>query len=247
MIAIKWTGSGQHFGFLNQPNAGFANYQVLVESVAPVIAAARGDDTMDAVVDEFLETAQKVFTTALDTALRSKMGLPATADAGDELFDTVKDLMRESRTDWTIFWRQLTYVMKEFPDLNSEDYGDMMAVLEVDSSSPSSPFYEELTSELRRQWIAWIKDWRETLKSLDGASGEQIYELMRTSNPKYVLREWMLVDAYSTATDEDYTILKELYKLIQDPYAEGTKEEIAAYYRRAPDSAVGVGGTAFMS
>eukprot|EP00934_Nitzschia_sp_Nitz4_P005818 Nitzschia sp. Nitz4//NODE_657_length_7541_cov_75.275047//6296//7540//NITZ4_additional_000097-RA//1//CDS//3329532025//5808//frame0 len=31
-LFAKWTGSGDHFGFLNQPAAGFANYQVLVES-----------------------------------------------------------------------------------------------------------------------------------------------------------------------------------------------------------------------
>lgn len=189
---------------------------------------------------------QGVFTDALDTALRSKMGLPATADAGDELFDTAKTLMKESRADWTLFWRQLTYAMKEFPSLDSEEYDEMMTALEGDQTSPSSPFYEELAPEVRRQWIAWIKDWRETLKSV-GESNEEIYERMRTSNPKFILREWMLVDAYSTAGDEEYTILEELYKLIQDPYGEGTKEEIQAYYRRAPESAIGAGGTAFMS
>jgi uncharacterized protein YdiU (UPF0061 family) len=164
-LFAKWTGSGQHFGFLNQPSAGFVNYQVLVESLAPVIAAARGDDSTDKVADEVVKQAQKVFNDALDTAIRSKMGLPSDADAADDLWDALKDkLLPDSRADWTIFWRQLSYVMRDFPDLQSEDYDDMMGTLEGDLSGPSGTFYEEMTPELRQQWIAWIKDWRDVVK-----------------------------------------------------------------------------------
>jgi uncharacterized protein YdiU (UPF0061 family) len=28
-LFAKWTGSGEHFAFANQPQAGFANWQVL--------------------------------------------------------------------------------------------------------------------------------------------------------------------------------------------------------------------------
>lgn len=245
-LFAKWTGSGQHFGFLNQPTAGFVNYQVLVESVAPVIAAARGDDTTDKVADEMVGKAQKVFNDALDKAIRSKMGLPADADAADDLWDTLKTLLQKSRADWTIFWRQLTYVMREYPDLESQEYDDMMKTLEGDVAGPSGTFYEPLTTEVRRQWIAWIKDWRQVVKATEYDTNK-VYDLMRTSNPKYVLREWMLVDAYSAADNEDYSILNELYKLIQTPYDEGTSEQIASYYQRAPASATARGGTAFMS
>lgn len=246
-LFAKWTGSGQHFGFLNQPSAGFANYQVLVESVAPVIAAARGDDSTDKVADEVIQKAHTVFNDALDAAIRSKLGLPPDADAADDLWDALKNkLLQESRADWTIFWRQLSYVMRDFPDMESEDYDEMMKTLEGDLSGPSGTFYEEMTPALRRQWIAWIKDWRDVVKACQHDSDE-VFELMRTSNPKYVLREWMLVDAYSTAADEDYTILNELYELIQTPYDEGTPKQNEEYYRRAPESAAARGGTAFMS
>ena len=245
-LFAKWTGSGQHFGFLNQPSAGFVNYQILVESVAPVIAVARGDDTTDKVADEAVQQAQKVFNDALDKAIRSKMGLPADADAADDLWDSLKRLLQESRADWTIFWRQLTYVMRDFPELDSEDYDEMMETLEGDATRSSGAFYEALAPELRRQWIAWIKDWRDLLRE-SGGDGQGIFELMRTSNPKYVLREWMLVDAYSSAADDDYSILNELYELIQKPYDEGTEKQVTEYYRQAPASAAARGGTAFMS
>lgn len=247
-LFAKWTGSGQHFGFLNQATAGFVNFQVLAESVAPVIAAARGEDTIDKVTDDALEKAQHVFNDALDAAVRSKLGLPADADAAEDLWEKLKELMGNARVDWTIFWRQLTYVMRDYPDLESEDYEEMMTLLEKSSSldSESGAFYESLSPEARRQWIVWIKDWREIVKAAS-VDSTKVFETMRTSNPKYVLREWMLVDAYSTAADEDYEILKELYELVKHPYDEGTSDQAKNYYKRAPASASERGGTAFMS
>lgn len=243
----KWTGSGQHFGFLNQPTAGFVNYQVLVESLSPIIAAARGDETTEKVIVEKVEMAQTIFSDALDTAIRSKLGLPSDADAGDDLWESLKDLMTKARVDWTIFWRQLTYVMRDFPDLESEDYGDMMSLLEGNTSKPDDgAFYEALTPEARRQWIEWIKEWRDVVK-LTKLDSEVVQEKMRMSNPKFVLREWMLVEAYSAAADEDCDILNQLYDLIQRPYEEGTPEQVMRYYKRAPASATARGGTAFMS
>jgi uncharacterized protein YdiU (UPF0061 family) len=245
-LFAKWTGSGQHFGFLNQPTAGFVNYQVLVESLVPVIAAARGEENPETLVEEFMEQAQAVFSGEVDKIVRAKLGVPADADAADDLWESLKGLLKKSRTDYTLFFRQLTYVMKEHPDLNSEDFEGIMKVLEGDVESPQCPFYEPMAPELRREWIAWIKDWRDVVK-FSGVSGEEVYESMRMANPKYVLREWMLVDAYTSAQDEDYTLLNELHDLIQRPYDEGSAQEIESYYRRAPVSASTRGGTAFMS
>jgi uncharacterized protein YdiU (UPF0061 family) len=243
-LFAKWTGSGQHFGFMNQPSAGFVNYQVLVESVAPVICAAKGIEDPETIVNKFLEKGQTIFTEKLDEVINQKLGLPKDADAGEDLWDSCKELLRKSRTDWTLFWRQLTYVMREHPDLEAAFYEEMMTVLE--GAGDSSPFYEPLTPEVRREWIAWIKDWREILKASE-LKGEDVFESMRVTNPKYVLREWMLVDAYTSAADDDYTILNELFELIQRPYKEGSAQEVESYYRRAHESAAARGGTAFMS
>jgi uncharacterized protein YdiU (UPF0061 family) len=75
-----------------------------------------------------------------------------------------------------------------------------------------------------------------------------VYERMRNANPKYIIREWMLVRAYRDATDRsDYSELHNLMELIQNPYDEGTATHIERYYRRAPEEALTTGGTAFMS
>lgn len=217
-LYAKWTGSGEHFGFMNQPNAGYANYHVLVSSVVPVIAAAKGEEDPDKVGQPFMERAQKIFAQKVDETFRLKLGFKKDADVADEVYRSLEPLLRSSRVDWTLFWRQLTYVAEDFPDLQSTDYEGMMSKLEdneLDDDSLSNPFYEALKPELRRQWVAWIEHWREALRAAnsgDVTSNDEIHRRMRSTNPKYVLREWMLVDAYSAAGAGDETILHELYK-----------------------------------
>ena len=248
-VFAKWTGSGEHFGFLNQPNAGYVNYYVLVSSVVPVIAAAKGFEDPDAVGEPFMERAREIFQQKTDETFRAKLGFDKDADVADDLWLSLEPLMRKSRTDWTVFWRQLTYVTRDFPDLQSADYEDMMNALKdrkLDEDSESSPFYEKLSPAVRREWISWIEQWRGALQTANSDCND-VYEIMRKTNPKFVLREWMLVDAYNAASVNDESALQEMYELIQKPYDEGSVEQSKLYFKRAPESALTAGGTAFMS
>lgn len=248
----KWTGSGQHFGFLNQPSAGFVNYQVLVESVVPVIAVARrAAGVTDAemtikLVEEFMMKAQVIFNQKTEETFNLKFGLPADADAGEDLWVSLQGLFENTRTDWTLLWRQMTYLMKEMGDLESTDYETMMKKLEGAEGYDKSPFYEPLTPQQRKDWTEWIKEWREILKATKRPS-EEVYDQMKITNPKFVLREWILVEAYSAAANGDYSLVKELHELCKHPYEEGTAEQTRLYYRRQPESSISKGGTAFMS
>merc|ERR1719384_1209462 len=97
---------------MNQPNAGLANFSVLVESLLPIIDAHGGDG--DGVRDDMLTKAQSVFTDAVEEVMRTKMGLDGGGDESakeaDELWGEIEPLLRLARGDWTVFWRQLTYV-----------------------------------------------------------------------------------------------------------------------------------------
>jgi uncharacterized protein YdiU (UPF0061 family) len=248
-LFAKWTGSGEHFGFMNQPNAAFANYNVLVESVVPAICAARQTENFDAVVQEYVEPAAAKFQAAVDAVFRIKLGFQADQDVADDLWSQLESMMRKTRTDWTLVFRQLTYVMREFPDLASTDYEAMMKLLEADDNvrAGSSPFYERMSDETRKEWLAWLEQWRTALNSDRDSGGQAVYERMRVTNPKYILREWMLVDAYSSAAKRDEAELFSLNDLLQRPYDEGSSFEEDKYYRRAPEAALKAGGTAFMS
>lgn len=253
---------------MNQPKAGYANFAVLVESLLPLIDANGGN--VDEIRDEMLVKAREIFSGAVDKVINSKMGVelgpPEMAKDMDTLWEEIEPLLRTARADWTLFWRQLTYVATEYsPTKNSFsdpdatlDYKRMMSILLGDEST--NPFYEALTDENRATLLAWLQKWhkalicshKHTLTLPDSDSIPPPEERMRQANPKFTLREWMLVDAYTKAdvgkfVPGDYSIVHELHNLSKDPCGEGSADFHNKYYRRAPDESLSAGGTAFMS
>ncbi|MGB0329561.1 MAG: hypothetical protein ACPGCU_02955, partial [Candidatus Poseidoniaceae archaeon] len=55
---------------------------------------------------------------------------------------------------------------------------------------------------------------------------------MRSSNPKYVLRNWMAQLAIDAAEREDYSVAQELYELLKKPYAEQPEHEEEWFQKR---------------
>lgn len=265
-LSAKWTGSGDHFGFMNQPNAGYANFMVLAESLLPIIDANGGD--VDEVREDISNRAQAVFSNAIDVAMRSKMGLVGgdakMKEEADELWGEIEPLLRIARGDWTMFWRQLTYVAAEYSPAKSDssvDYDAMMSMLLGEGNL--YPFYGALTDENQASLRTWIEKWHQALTECYNDESKQTTippeETMRLANPKYTLREWMLVEAYTKAdagkspgnpfpsASGDYSGVHELFALCKDPYGEGSSDNHKKYYRRAPDESLRAGGTAFMS
>ena len=55
---------------------------------------------------------------------------------------------------------------------------------------------------------------------------------MLSSNPKYVLRNWMAQLAIDAAEKEDYSVAEELYDLLKQPYAEQPEHEEEWFQKR---------------
>ena len=154
---------------MNQPNAGYANYAVLVESLLPIIDVNGGD--VDEIRDQMLKKAQSVFSDTVDRAMRSKMGLEGgpteMTEEADDLWGEIEPLLRMARGDWTIFWRQLTYVAAQYSlakdgDYDDpSDYDDMVTMLLGEGNT--NPFYDPLTDENRATLRAWIEKWHKAL------------------------------------------------------------------------------------
>ena len=66
------------------------------------------------------------------------------------------------------------------------------------------------------------------------------------ANPRFVPREWLLVEAYTAAEKGDYAPLHTLHRVLQNPYDE-QPEAPAHFYSRAPKDVDEKGGVGFMS
>ena len=83
---------------------------------------------------------------------------------------------------------------------------------------------------------------------------------MKKVSPKFVPREWMLVDAYNAANPAsssssssnsnnscDYSKVKELHELFKNPYDENTPEMTRKYYNKGDTNQFSKGGVQFMT
>jgi len=238
-----WSGGGDSYAFMNQISAAAGNFRSFVRSICPVLSPVQEKEAM-AVAAAFKGTAQKV----ANDMWRQKLGLPDT-DPGREaslsIWAKVENLMKRSNTDWTIFWRQLA----ELPPLfATTEVGELSKLAADDLLKPlQAAFYAPpLSASLKKEWAAVLRQCV-SAGATEGRSGAAIGAAMKKVNPKYVPREWMLVEAYTAAQKGDYALVHALHALFEHPYDEGTPAQAAKYYQKAPASAATTGGTGFMT
>jgi|EP00945_MAST-04E_sp_MAST-4E-sp1_P005150 uncharacterized protein YdiU (UPF0061 family) len=240
-----WTGGGEHFGFLNQPEAGAKNFSILVQAMAPLMCNSVGEKELEGIVAAHSSAARR----EVNDVWRRKLGLKEWTEQAEALRERLFELMEDSEADYTLLWRQLA----SYPTSG------------LTAESPCNLLLEPLLDPLvfyrngampgaeGDRWCAWLRDWLALVMATDGArSAEEASRMMNQASPKYVPREWMLVHAYLEAEKGNYGPVKELHVLFQDPYAEGPEPEGFAekYYRKAPletYEGVGLGGTAYMT
>ena len=236
----KWTGSGDHFAFMAQPKAGLTNFAVLAVSCAPLLAGGSDEAT------ELVREMEATFENELNDVFRAKLGFAPNEDSvrvARDLFRSengLEGLMYESQADWTVTWRRLAECAEVADE--SDDEALLAPLLET-------CFYgNSMNDERKASWCAFIRRWRDALKA-SGTSLADAAKRMRSENPKYVLREHLLVDAYTKASDGDFSLAEELFELTQHPYGgEGDDAKYdAKYFVKAPEEALTSGGVAFMS
>jgi len=230
-LFAKWVGSGQHYAFMNQPKATLANFETLAKAVGEVMGPGK-----DNKVREIVKKTSEEIDRAVANVWRSKLGFkaPGQQELAGKLFNKLQKIMRASKVDWTVFWRQLGVVAALPPSASAKE---LFAPLE-------RAFYDTPSAGATQQWHDWLLQWSQAMDAEGERGGAK--ERMDQANPKYVPREWMLVQAYEMAAKGDRSMISLLHTLFKTPYAEHMDYD-AQFYGTAPPTALLRGGTAFMS
>ena len=69
---------------------------------------------------------------------------------------------------------------------------------------------------------SWLKEYQERIVNTPLVDR---LDLMQQHNPKYILRETMLNVAISKANENDFSTIKKLLKIVQNPYDEHKEHE----------------------
>ena len=157
------------------------------------------------VLDFYFESYQKYS----NDMWSEKLGLDQFIIGDDELIIELVRILQIIETDMTIFFRLLSSIKK--PEI----------------SHLINAFYskEEIPEN---EWNIWLEKWWIRVK------GNPNREKMNSSNPKYVLRNWMAQLAIDAAEKEDFTVALELYLMLKEPYSEQPEYE-EKWFKKRPE------------
>ncbi|KAJ8603264.1 hypothetical protein CTAYLR_006941 [Chrysophaeum taylorii] len=223
----KWVGSGAHFAFAAQPRAAQVNFGTLVKALLPLfVDDNKGRDDLRALV----AGSDRVFREAVDSCYAAKLGFDLPSEATTRIWHRFEEILRDAALDYTIAFRELSA-------FDATRILDLARYRDDENDDEKESRLDTLA--------AWIKDWRAALADA-GVDEDRAVATMNSNNPKYVLREWMLVRAYEAAYRGDASVARDLHRLIKRPY-DDQPEFDEAYYRRADNADLSRPGTAFMT
>lgn len=219
-----WTGGGHHFAFLNQPVAAERNFHMFCVALRPLLATH--PHTLGQ-LDEIRSDFPKEMQAQMEKMWAAKLGLGAFNTA---LFSELVTLMEHTPVDYTMFFRELSTV----PD----DIGPLKKSFYKGSAYGADP------EGMDKRWSEWLTNWKSLTQP---SSREELSPQMKLVNPKYSLREWLVVPAYQQAAAGNYSLIRELQEVMTQPYAEQTKDVEGKYYRLKPSEFFELGGSSHLS
>ena len=201
------------YSYANQPRICQWNCFALAQSMLPLI----GDvDTTQAALADF----QTVFESRYSALMQAKLGLRPLA--GNEpgvdtaLIDGLFAIMQTNRVDFTLFFRRLSH-------------------WQLGDAAQDAPL-RDLFME-REAFDAWALQYRQRLQQEDSQDVER-HGRMQQVNPKYVLRNYLAQQAIEAAQNGDFSEVRQLLGILQQPFDEQPQHE--RYAELPPDWASGL-------
>lgn len=223
-----WTGGGQHFAFLNQPAAAEQNFKSFCSALRPLLGAH--EDEL-AQLEEIERGFPEVMQAEMQRMWSAKLGLEV---FDVDLFKELMMLMTQTPVDYTVFFRELSSIPDDIGPIKTSFYRSLNGAGGVDSQA------------LLKRWSDWLVTWKSHI-GIDGAGSgsrrrEELSRSMKLVNPKYTMREWLVVSAYKRAADGDYQPLRALQNVLTQPYAGQSNAIEAEYYQLKPSELFDLGG-----
>jgi uncharacterized protein YdiU (UPF0061 family) len=163
----------------------------------------------------------------------SKLGIFTSIETDSELITDLEENLQLSETDMTLFFRNLNRIKKEDTAENALE-------------KIKEAFYvpEEIANNVLDNWITWFSFYLKRLETEELSDEERVAK-MNTINPKYVLRNYMAQLSIDAADQGDFSLVSELYSLLQKPYDE--QPEMEKWFAKRPDWARSKVGCSMLS
>jgi len=227
----NWTpnttdSQNRRYRFGNQPQVAQWNLYQLANALYPLINEA---EPLEKILEIFIND----FKSDYKVMFLSKLGVFTSTETDDKLSTALETVLQLSETDMTIFFRNLSKIKKEDSVENA-----------IEKIQDAFYIREEISGDILESWKKWFSVYLERLNN-ETLSDEDRAQKMNTINPKYVLRNYMAQLAIDAADQEDYSLINELYLLLQKPYDE--QPELEKWFAKRPDWARSKVGCSMLS
>jgi uncharacterized protein YdiU (UPF0061 family) len=162
--------------------------------------------------------------------IAAKTGITKFSDDSGKLAADLELLLQKSEIDMTLFYRNLNKFDTEKPN-------SLLEIVEDVSYSKDFGLFE-------KDWKNWFAEYARLLNLADRPAPERV-EAMNRLNPKYVLRNYMAQLAIDEADEGDFSLVAELFELLQNPYDEQPENE--KWFAKRPDWAKNRVGCSMLS
>ncbi len=198
---------GRRYRYGHQPQIAHWNLVQLANALYPLV---EDKEVLEAALDGYRTTYEETF----GRMLADKLGLAALGREGDDaLIGELFAVLQASETDMTLFFRGLGSVPI---DGSAEATRD-----EVLLSAIRSAFYlpEQTSPDTFARAAAWLRTYAARARAENPDTAVRA-ERMRTSNPRYVLRNYLAQLAIDAADAGDPGEIERLLAVLQRPYDE---------------------------
>ncbi len=150
-------------------------------------------------LEKIIEHYPRLYTERYLYLMGKKIGLDKAQESDIDLFKHLLGMLQGLNIDYTLFFRTLSHY--------TGDRNDMLKL---------GLFHKPMND--------WLDSYDERLKENSSSTDERQAFMLKT-NPKYVLKNYILQEAIDAAEEGDYSIIDDLFNIAQNPYAEHEKFE----------------------
>lgn len=184
---------GRRYAFGKQGQIAHWNLATLANAIFPLINDA---EVLEKILDDF----GKQFWVKHDQMLADKFGFDEVLKEDEKFFTEWQQMMQDLNLDYTLFFQQLE---KPVSEIKTEDFKDS--------------FYRNLNESELKKLSDFIEKYQ-TRKLKNEISETESLELMSKTNPKFILRNYLLFEAIQDAENGNYEMFFNLKKALENPY-----------------------------
>ena len=210
---------GRRYAFGKQAHIAHWNLMQLANALFPLIKD-------EAALEQILINYSEMFWKKHDEMMAKKFGFEKLEKYDADFFTSWQKLMEEISIDYTLFFNQL------------ESIGDNTNIIEHFGNC----FYQIPNHEQETLMVEFVENYKQRLSN-NQISREESRKIMQKTNPKFVLRNYLLYNCIAEMEEGKTELFDKLWNALQNPY----KEIYPEFSVKRPEKYEGVVGCSSLS